>query len=534
MFKKVKRFFYNLPISIKMTLITILVGTMIWLVLNHIQTAQFTSLFQERLQDRFSKNAEEDRYRFDQSVKALHRAAKLLSEFSPLVHYIEQDMSNKKSVNTIVHRRPPVWLPSMSVLRDMVPIRYSLLVDSGLNVREIFKTTRQPLPDVLLKPTPYMLELSNDQTYLTLIDGIPFLVASKTISIENKSGDNFYLILVTPIDSSFLIYTQGGAERGNIIALLDGQDQHVLTSSKPEIISTGMSANNIREAYLVTDTAFFDYGAADLLIRFVSMTPTDDLKALENTFILRGIVAAIAFIIPFLLIMYWITHRIQGLNKRINVFIENMNLHLFFNSQGDELNKLENRFVALSEEIIEETKLLEHQALHDSLTKLPNRSLFNDRFDIALKDAKREGHEMSVMILDLDKFKEINDILGHHIGDEVLKEVSIRFAKTLRATDTVARFGGDEFAILLTNSNREQTERVAKKLVEVIRTPIETDGHKLDVGTSIGIAMFPEHTKDKQSLLQFADRAMYDAKRGRTGYKFYDPETTGISHISSI
>ncbi|MDH5437098.1 MAG: GGDEF domain-containing protein, partial [Gammaproteobacteria bacterium] len=483
---------------------------------------------------RFSKNAEDDRYRFDQSVKAVHRSAKLLSDFSPLQRYIEAQASNTNTKKPLIHRKPPVWLPAISVLRDMVPIRYTLLANPDLNVYEIFSTTRTPVPHILLKPTEYLLELSNEQTYLTLIDNMPFLVASTKIENRHDNTKFTYLILATPINSSFLIYTQGGTQRGNIVALLDGHDQHVITSSKPDVIAPGMAATNIKNNYLVTDTAFFDYGAADLLIRFVSMTPTDEIKVLTDTFALRGLVASIAFIIPFILIMYWLTHRIELLNKRITVFIKGMGLHLYFESQGDQLEKLENRFIALTEEIIEETKLLEHQAMHDSLTKLPNRSLFNDRLDVALSDARRDNLELAIMILDLDRFKAINDTLGHHIGDEVLKEVAIRFARALRATDTVARFGGDEFAILLPHTNKEQTERVAKKLIEAIRSPIEVKRERLDVGTSIGIALYPEHSKNKHSLLQYADHAMYDAKRAKTGYIFYDPQKTGTSHIKAI
>ena len=527
-------FIKNTSLSIKMALITVLAGTVIWLVLNSIQTAQFTHFFKNQLQERFSKNAEDDRYRFDHAVKSVYRSVRLLSEYEPLKHYTDTIIDKPVPSSPVEYNRPPEWLPAISILRDMVPFHYALMIDSKQNVREIFKSTRAEIPRKLLRPTPHLLELSSQQTYLTLIDNVPYLLASSRIKSKHKNVPENYLMLATPVDSSFLIYTQGGTQRGNIVAVLDSDNERILVSSLPHIISPGMAAVNIRKSYLVTNTAFFDYGASDILIRFVSLTPTDEVQALTNTFIWRGIIAAIAFMVPFIMIMYRITHRIELLNKRIHIFARGMKLDIGDDIHGDQIDKLENRFIAMSEKIIEETGMLEHQAMHDNMTGLPNRALFNDRLDLALSDAHREQHMLAVMILDLDKFKEINDSLGHHIGDEVLKLVSARFSSTLRGTDTVARFGGDEFAIVLQNTNREQARQVATKLVEILRTPVQVLGHKLDVGTSIGIAIYPDDAADKHSLLQYADHAMYDAKRARTGYKFYDPETTGISHIKSL
>ncbi|OOZ42281.1 hypothetical protein BOW53_00090 [Solemya pervernicosa gill symbiont] len=163
---------------------------------------------------------------------------------------------------------------------------------------------------------------------------------------------------------------------------------------------------------------------------------------------------------------------------------------------------------------------LEHQALHDSLTSLPNRALINDRLEQAVKSTRRSGGSFALIMMDLDRFKEINDTLGHQAGDEVLCQISKRLNKTLRDSDTVARLGGDEFAILLPTADGEQATHIADKITTMMEQPLQIKEHKLYVGGSLGIALFPDHANDSESLLQRADVAMYLAKRSNSGYAF--------------
>ncbi len=167
----------------------------------------------------------------------------------------------------------------------------------------------------------------------------------------------------------------------------------------------------------------------------------------------------------------------------------------------------------------------EHQALHDPLTGLANRVLFHDRLHQALRVAEREDHGVAVMIMDLDRFKEINDTLGHQSGDIVLQETARRLHRTLRETDTIARLGGDEFAILLPNvPDPAVSLNVADKIRVGLNQPFMIQGLTLDVRTSIGIAMFPSHGKDAETLVQRADIAMYLAKAAKTEVEIYASE----------
>jgi len=167
----------------------------------------------------------------------------------------------------------------------------------------------------------------------------------------------------------------------------------------------------------------------------------------------------------------------------------------------------------------------EHQALHDALTDLPNRTLFHDRVHQALAAARREHVPAAVMIMDLDRFKEVNDTLGHASGDELLKQVGLRLRDSLRDSDTVSRLGGDEFGVLLPKVlDAEAAAAVARKLRTTLEEPFTLHGLALQMEASIGIALFPDHGADVQSLLQRADVAMYVAKEHPAGCEVYTRE----------
>lgn len=168
---------------------------------------------------------------------------------------------------------------------------------------------------------------------------------------------------------------------------------------------------------------------------------------------------------------------------------------------------------------------LTHQAYHDPLTGLPNRILFNDRLTLALAQAHRNNEKMAVLFLDLDYFKLVNDMLGHAVGDNVLKEVTGKIALCLRESDTIARLGGDEFTILLPKvSHEEDAAKVAQKIIQSFQHPWILCEKEFHITVSIGIAFYPEDGEDADTLLRHADTAMYRAKdQGRNNYQLYTP-----------
>jgi diguanylate cyclase (GGDEF)-like protein/PAS domain S-box-containing protein len=162
---------------------------------------------------------------------------------------------------------------------------------------------------------------------------------------------------------------------------------------------------------------------------------------------------------------------------------------------------------------------LKYIALHDPLTQLPNRTLFHDRIQVALTHAKRADHSLSLLYLDLDKFKRVNDTCGHHIGDALLKMTAQRILHCVRETDTVSRFGGDEFVILLDDiGSKANSLQIAKAILQALNQPFKLAEKSLYILPSIGIALYPEHGLDEAQLLASSDAAMYRAKKNGGNY----------------
>jgi diguanylate cyclase (GGDEF)-like protein len=166
---------------------------------------------------------------------------------------------------------------------------------------------------------------------------------------------------------------------------------------------------------------------------------------------------------------------------------------------------------------------IRHQAYHDTLTGLPNRSLLQNRLDHGIKAAQRDEARIAVLFIDLDRFKVINDGLGHFVGDELLRQAALRLTESVRASDTVSRQGGDEFVILASIDHITDAVHIAEKVVADMNLPFEIAEHRLNVGASVGISVYPQDGEDAATLLRNADVAMYAAKdAGRGTFRFFD------------
>lgn len=203
---------------------------------------------------------------------------------------------------------------------------------------------------------------------------------------------------------------------------------------------------------------------------------------------------------------------------------------LLLNARQIERKVGKERIILLAIEDITERKKYEEKiqqmAFHDSLTGLPNRKLFSDRLGIVLAQARRNKKKVGIVMLDLDNFKDVNDTLGHDVGDTLLKAVAERLSVILRKSDTVARFGGDEFVLIFPDMEAiEEAIQVVQKIIDRFNKPFLIDTHQLVVTTSIGIAVYPNDGMDEEILMKNADIAMYQAKQaGRARYQLYKEE----------
>ncbi len=173
---------------------------------------------------------------------------------------------------------------------------------------------------------------------------------------------------------------------------------------------------------------------------------------------------------------------------------------------------------------VSERKIYQEQANRDPLTNLANRRAFQLEGAEMLERATREGFSVALLYLDLDRFKPVNDTYGHEIGDVLLQKVALRLKETLRATDLLARIGGDEFVLMLHSTEGNNLVEVCNRLLSDIKRPFYVSDYHLSVGVSIGIAFFPDHASDLDELLKRADQAMYEAKNAGIGFKFYEAE----------
>ncbi|HEV7984851.1 MAG TPA: EAL domain-containing protein [Steroidobacteraceae bacterium] len=204
--------------------------------------------------------------------------------------------------------------------------------------------------------------------------------------------------------------------------------------------------------------------------------------------------------------------------------------------RGDEIGILAQGLDHMRAGIAEREQKILKLAYEDSLTRLPNRSQFGEQLQREILSAAEQHRTLAIFVMDLDRFKYVNDHLGHSVGDHVLTEVAVRLRNLLREGDCVARLGGDEFAVLVPTADDERVTNLASSIIAALEQPIDFEGQPLDVGASIGIALYPVHGGDAQTLMRNADIAMYVAKRTRSGFTVYDPyyDTSQQEHLSLL
>lgn len=528
--------FKGYGLTLKMLILTALLGMAVWLISDSYQTRTLKEIFNEKLADRFGIEAQEHRTRFDRQVKIYSQTAKLLAGTHQLHEHLGQAAWREAASSPLVHHEDtPPWMPAHSILRQFVMPRYTILLDATGTPRELFNWDRTLPPDALLTPSPLLLALSDNQSYLTILAAEPYLVSAERVRIRGRHVAT--LLVATPLDSEFLRESQSLATTAHTVALLAEDAETILVSSDPDKVPNGIHLAELQDVYQTVGKGFFDYGSSDLVIRFVSFIPLQEVQELTQAVLNRArqqrSMATAAYVVAFMLIMFFLTRRLRALTDRVVEFSKNMAIQQPQIASNNELDILEDRFKTLTSAIKRETEALEYQASHDPLTDLPNRKMLNERLQNVLIRSSFTKSPLVLIISDLDHFKEINDTLGHHVGDLVLQQAAERLYKAVRKADTVARLGGDEFSILLPDTNMEQARRIAQQIGRLFEEPFLVEGHTLTVGISIGMAESPTHGDDVNILMQRADIAMYSAKQGNTVFAVYDA-STDTHHVGRL
>lgn len=249
---------------------------------------------------------------------------------------------------------------------------------------------------------------------------------------------------------------------------------------------------------------------------------------------LRMLFVVVFLIIAFLAFEYWILRPVSRIAKALKQEAAGNDAPELPRANTREARELIEAFDHMREQVHLRQLELEHLALHDNLTGLPNRLLLRRKLIRELERAESENGHFALLMIDLNKFKEINDTLGHHMGDRVLREIAPRFMAELSKKDVLARLGGDEFAVLLPDSDIDRAKEIVHRLSRSLDTDFNMDGQRLRVGSSIGVALYPQHGSTEQALLQRADVAMYLAKHKNLGFAFYseDQEEHSVWQLS--
>ncbi len=388
----------RIPLTIKALLATALVATAIWSVLDVIQTKHLRTIFQARLSAVLGEKATANRIFFDNHIRAYHQTVKLLASQRNFQDYISNWSTNTKPDTIIHHDRPPIWLPRSSILRGFTPIPLLLLIGPNGAVREIYQGQSDPPPNALMEPTPLLMELSHNQTFLTSIAGSAFLITSEAI-LNTESELQATLMLAAPLNDDFLSRLQGPVGRyTGLVTLLEGENQTIIASNQPHILPSGVPLAKTAGRFLISGHSFFDYGSSDLQLQLVTLESTETLESLVQSILAterrQRFITAAALIISCLLIIIWITRNIEQITHDIVDFSRNL---LDANTQEryellnqDELQTLRSRFVHLTKTII---------ATRDSLkTELEERK----RAETAIRKLSRavEQSPAAVMITD--------------------------------------------------------------------------------------------------------------------------------------
>ncbi len=255
---------------------------------------------------------------------------------------------------------------------------------------------------------------------------------------------------------------------------------------------------------------------------------TRTAQRLSDVFLLATLVGALLILFGYLLFVRGLLNPVAQLTRALKAEALGQHHGSLPAADAEETRDLLQAFQWMRRQVRERQSHLDHLAHHDALTGLPNRLLFRDRLEHALRISKRGDTQVAVLFLDLDRFKEVNDSLGHLVGDLLLMEVADRLRRTLRGADTVARISGDEFAVLMESiDNRDEVTVVVEKVLESLSQAYRLDGQDVETSASVGIAMGPVDAGEVEALLRAADAAMYEAKRrGRNGFRFFSSDIT--------
>ena len=369
---------------------------------------------------------------------------------------------------------------------------------------------------VLLAPVLYSLIIqvytqSASESFISNAHNIAGLISEDLTSLH---ADSQQKLIVSHLDSAIM--------GGNVTFIEINGKHKTIRPYDPLYISSNrfiedqqldQHSDGIYFMSVPVDLNSPDQSSFRLRLGFDESSVIDQIQNLKQRIIFIMLAYFLAMVFIFSLLTKYIHKPLTLLRKNSTIIAQGeVEAPLQVSSYIADIKDLSRDLEKMRQTLLEMASNMQIQATHDELTGMPNRYLYSDRMHQAVSISQRGQQTFAVLLLDLDRFKEINDTLGHGIGDQVLKIISRRMSDGMRDSDTIARVGGDEFSMILINVDKENAIKISKKITQLIEPLIELNDHSLQVSASIGVALYPEHGDNPELLLQHADVAMYHAK----------------------
>jgi hypothetical protein len=350
-----------------MLLLTVLAGVIVWAVLDQVQTRRLKQLFEADLTQKLQKSNQEHRVRFDNYVAGYSQAVKLIVSQHSFHEAIAALPRRGPPAKIMFHADLPPWLPDAAVMRKFSYINYALLIDANGRTREVYQGQPGPPPASLLQSSGLTQQLSHNQSYMTELEGAPFLLASETLP-GSAGAPTATLMLAARLDDEFLASSQrSAAMEGEVVALIGGREPRIVASSRPELVPAGARPSELNSEYLITGKSFFDSGASDLRLQLTTLMAKREFEKLNKDIMAaeraQRAMVGIALIAAFALIMLRITRHLRLLTNEISDVSQNhLNIELPHDDKGDELRVLGNQFRNFTREIVESRDRLKRLA----------------------------------------------------------------------------------------------------------------------------------------------------------------------------
>lgn len=382
------------------------------------------------------------------------------------------------------------------------------------------------LTPFLFKTILDVYKSSTDEQFMLHASEIAGVIAGQ-LSVKDPLNNNDKEQIVSVMDSALL----GGKIR--YLNLLSSAGHSVVPSE--DMMITQQQFVEDEEIGQHADDVYFlnislrqmsknnlDY---ELQVGFDESALNDEYQIVKSRLIFLMVFYFVLMMVFMAVITHYIHKPLKILSMKSRLIAKGeVTSHLNVTSKISDIKLLADDLEKMRKSLLVMADSMQVQATHDELTSLPNRYLYRDRLDKAISLSQRSGKSFAVLLLDLNRFKEINDALGHGVGDKVLQKLAQRMLDGIRGTDTIARIGGDEFSVILIDVEQVQAEILARKLIELIEPLIEVEGHNLKVGASVGVAVYPQCGHNAELLMQHADVAMYYAKHNNLGVASYHPD----------